>query len=224
MEPLKITIDLVFPVALAFPWVAFDGLLAHLALLRDMGDDYFLLPSKTPVNITKDLYIPLSRWHDIFLSSVSIFEPYKVFEETIYKRFEEKGAPEIGRKRKKVHINSGYFRNFMIAMPYVPARRVIFYAHGEGEEVEDLLSYLPGIGKKVAIGFGEVGKITVEPIKQDYSLVKDGLAMRPIPVEYVKDYEESAYLAYTFPYWDKSLVKECVVPFSKVRIGDDYGA
>ena len=220
MEPLKITFEMVFPIVLGWPWIALDGLLAHFELLRTLGSDYFLLESKkVETEMVNDLYIPLGRWHDIYMSSVSIFEPKKIFEETIYKRFETKGAINIGkRKRQKVHINSGYFRNFMIALPYIPAQKVIFYAFGERERIEEILSYVPGLGKKVAIGFGEIKNIKVESIDKNYSLVKDGLAMRPVPVEYTKDYEEIARLAYTFPYWDKTLVKECVVPFSKVKL------
>ena len=219
MEPLKITFEMAFPIALGWPWIAFDGLLAHFELIRTLGSDYFLLPSKKVDEKAKNVYIPLGKWHDLFMSSVSIFEPKKIFEETIYKRFEVNGALDIGkRKRKKVHINQGYFRNFMIALPYVPVEKVVFYAFGEKRHIEEILSLVPGLGKKVIIGFGEVENVIVESIEKNYSLVKDGFAMRPIPKEYVNDYEETAYLAYTFPYWDKTLVKECVVPFTKVVV------
>ncbi len=215
MKPLKIVFHLRFPIAVTFPWIAFDGLLAHLELRRRDPDAYWLLPSKTPLNL--DIEIPVGKLKGVYRTSSSIFEPKKIFQETIYKRFETKGSLDISKKRKKVHINQGYFKNFMIALPYIPVEKVVFYAFGDRQRIIELLSLMPGLGKKIAIGYGEIDRFEVIETEKDYSLFKGGLAMRPIPVDRVKRYKESALLAYTFPYWDKTLVKECVVPFTEAE-------
>ena len=58
-----------------------------------------------------------------------------------------------------------------------------FYCMGHKDEVLDLLSYIPALGKKPAIGYGRVESWTAEDIGEDYSVTHPeyGL-MRPVPI------------------------------------------
>ncbi len=60
---------------------------------------------------------------------------------------------------------------------------VAFFGHGDPERVRTLLRFLPGIGRKVHQGYGLIESVRIDPIEQDYSLIRNGQPMRPIPVE-----------------------------------------
>ena len=49
--------------------------------------------------------------------------------------------------------------------------------------VQTLLHRLPGIGKKAARGYGAITDVDVDPVDHDLSLMRNGLPMRPIPVD-----------------------------------------
>jgi len=89
---------------------------------------------------------------------------------------------------------------------------------GSVREIERLVKLVPALGKERNIGFGFVRKVEVREIEHEWGLVKDGIAMRPIPVKYLKAYEDATYMAYKPPYWSKHSVDLCAVPFTRVEL------
>ncbi len=211
MTPLKAVFHLRTPVALGFPWIFFDSLLAHVALREELGERYFSLPTKTPVDRIPEL--PLKRWRDVYVASVSVFEPEA--ELAVY-HFYKRG--DFPFRRGRIRRGSGFFKDFMIRAPYVPAHRAVFYATGELEEVRRLAAKISALGKERNIGFGAVRRVEVEETEEEWGLVRDGVAMRPIPVRLLRRYEDAAYLAYKPPYWAKESVDLCAVPFTHVEL------
>lgn len=218
---MKVVFRMVTPVALTYPWVHFDAILAHL-WLRKNYEGYRSLPSKRVVDLDMDL--PLKKTGDIYHASVSFFDVSDAYTTKIYKRFCEKHLNLKRIRQKKIDRSRGHFKDFAISLTYIPARTVTFYAYGEIEEVEGLLRGLAGIGKKVAIGFGFYRDSSVEPIDEDYSVVKDGKAARPIPVDMVEEAEDVAMLAYRPPYWDRRRMKPCVPPGCHLHIKNQYSS
>ncbi len=211
--PLKITVGVTTPICIAHPWINFDGLLAHMLLRKVLGDDYRALPSKAPLDVSK-LRLPIKEYENdmgsFYHTSVSIFDTTALYTTTIYKRFHTGDIATLPTIKKKIRRGSGQFRDFMISLVYIPSNSVIFYVNGNKKEIEELLKGLPGLGKKTAIGFGSIKNISVEKVKNDYSLVNGkGKAMRPIPEWALKEYSESVRLAYTFPYWYGKNVDFC---------------
>ena len=211
MTPLKVTFLLRTPVALGFPWIFFDSLLAHVMLREELGERYYSLPTKIPIDRVPEL--PLKRWGDVYVASVSIFEPEA--ELAVYQFYKRGDFPF---PRGKVRRGSGFFKDFIVRAPYVPAHRVVFYATGEAGEVERLVRKVAALGKERNVGFGAVRDVEVEEWGQEWGLVRGGLAMRPIPVRLLKRYEDAAYLAYRPPYWAKESVELCAVPFTHVEL------
>lgn len=211
MTPLKVTFFLRTPVALGFPWIFFDSLLAHVALREELGERYYSLPTKTPIDRIPDL--PLKRWRGVYVASVSVFEPEAVL--AVYQFYKRGDFPF---PRGKIRRGSGFFKDFIIRAAYVPAHRVVFYATGETAEVERLVKKVSALGKERNVGFGAVKEVRVEETEGEWGLVRDGLAMRPIPVKLLRRYEDAAYLAYKPPYWAKESVDLCAVPFTHVEL------
>ena len=211
MTPLKVTFFLRTPVALGFPWIFFDSLLAHVALREELGERYYSLPTKIPVDRVPEL--PLKRWRGVYVASVSMFEPEA--ELAVYQFYKRGDFPF---PKGKIRRGSGFFKDFIVRAPYVPAHRVVFYATGELDEVKRLVGKVAALGKERNVGFGAVREVRVEEVEEEWGLVRDGLAMRPIPVKLLRSYEDAAYLAYRPPYWAKESVDLCAVPFTHVEL------
>jgi hypothetical protein len=211
MEPLEITFYLSTPIALGFPWIFFDSLVAHVRLREELGERYYSLPTKMPLGGVPD--IPIKRWRDVPVASVSIFEPATELHTFSYFKRGDFPFP-----RGKISRASGFFKDFYLKAVYVLAVRVRFYATGEFKEVERLVKLVPALGKERNIGFGFVKRVEVREIEHEWGLVRDGVAMRPIPVKYLKAYEDATYMAYKPPYWSKHSVDLCAVPFTRVEL------
>jgi len=159
--------------------------------------------------------MPLAQTWDVFHASVAWFDCQEASTTTIYKRFCESQAHLLVTDRRKIDVSRGLYRAYAMRMPYVPARTATFYVRGNLTETLRLLSFLPGLGKKVAYGYGMYQSVSVEETDGDYSLVKDGLAMRPLPATMFHS-SELMMLAYKPPYWDKRNVAPCLPPGARV--------
>jgi hypothetical protein len=211
MENIEVVFHLSSPLSLGFPWVFFDSLLAHVMLREELGEKYYSLPTKIPIkDIPKP---PLKHYHDVPVASVSIFEPQGPLQVFAYFKRGDFPFP-----RGKISRGSGFFKDFYLKAVYIPAQRVRFYCTGELSEVKRLAGKVPALGRDRNIGFGFIKLVEVRETPFEYGLVKDGLAMRPIPVKYLKHYEDSAYLAYKPPYWARESVDLCAVPFTRVEL------
>jgi len=161
VTPLRVVFQMRTPVALGFPWIFFDGLLAHIALREELGERYYSLPTKTPIDRAPEL--PLKKWRGVYVASVSVFEPET---ETAVYQFYKRG--DFPFPRGKIRRGSGFFKDFIIRVVYVPAQRVVFYATGELEEVERLVKKVAALGKERNVGFGAVRGVAVEEVEEEW--------------------------------------------------------
>lgn len=218
--PFKVTFKVGSPVCVTTPWISFDGLLAHLMLLDSFGQDFFVTPKK--LNLTPHLpegrrLVPLKKTGEIYRASVSQFIPYSVRVTQIYKRFEDRWAGKLNKK--KISLGSGHFRAYALKEPYIPCKEVVYYACGDMDLIKGLIeSYLVGLGNDIRIGWGMIRDVIFERIEEDWSLVANGIAMRPIPVEMCEEYEDTAYLPYKSPYWSPKNVALCVPPGARCKL------
>jgi len=211
MTPLEIIFYLRTPIALGSPFLMFDSLLMHIKLKEELGEKYYTLPTKIPISELPEP--PLKKWKDLYVSSVAVIEgDMRVFS------YVKRG--DFPFPKGKIERGRGFFKDFYLKVVYIPTKTVRFYATGEKEEIERLASKISSLGKERNIGFGFVKKAEVRETEQEWGLVKDGKAMRPIPVKLLKSYEDSAYLPYKPPYWSKDNIELCAVPFTKVELGD----
>lgn len=206
------------PVCLGHPWVHLDGILCHLQKRELDGQKYYLLPSKEVQNMNRGAFTALDKVGPLNRGSISFFEPDELYSTTIYKRFHTSLASQMPWKKQIIERGSGKLRDWMIRLPYIPAKKVIFYGHGDIHEVLRLLSYLPGIGKKTVAGFGAYKSVEVNETPEDRSIVYNGRAMRPIPLWMLDEAEETFRSTYYAPYWDKSTVTECAFPGAKIKL------
>lgn len=102
---------------------------------------------------------------------------------------------------------------------HVADGRLTFWAMGHADEVQDLLDTIPAVGKKAAMGWGDVARWVVEPCDEDYSLFHpDYGLMRPVPVGEmeIEGYPVMEY-AVRPPYWKSVNRQICYVPIGGAR-------
>jgi len=163
--------------------------------------------------------LPLKKSGDLWHASVSILEPNTVKLDTIYKRFEDRWIPNT--KKKRIYRGMGHFKDYALSIPYIPAITCTFYGVGDIEMIEKLLQNVVGLGNDTRIGYGAVLRFHIETTEKDFSLVKDGKAMRPIPIRYCDWAEERIPLAWRPPYWAPENVELCCPPFTEVKLGKE---
>lgn len=223
--PLKVTFFLGSPICISHPWIHLDGLISHLIIKEILGSDYFLLPSKISLMKLigyegKSLGVsPIKSTAGLSHASISIFDEgekksYRV--EKMYKRFEDRWA--VGRK--KISIASGHYRSHILQHIYLPSNKVVFYVCGKINFLDKLLRKVIAIGDNTRVGWGKVQNFIIEEINNDYSLIKGGKAMRPIPERYLVEVFDKVLLAWKPPYWDAKSVELCAVPGSPILLKD----
>lgn len=216
MMNLRITIYLRAPVCLNHPWIHFDGILAHLALRRRMGIEYYLLPTFRVEDISGILDGILDFRDGVPCASVSILEPDGLlFSLSQFKRFERKHSDTL--RKRRVDIGSGHFRDWRLTVVYSPARAIVFFARGDRDAIESLLGELIAIGNDYRVGWGEIHRLQVDEIGQDYSIVMNGRAMRPIPIDRLEFTSEVVPLAWRPPYWARENIAPCAPPGAEVQ-------
>ncbi len=214
-EPLQITFFLQAPLSLTYPFLFFDSLVGRQMLMIALGHDFYLLPTKIP--ITK--YIPqeelppfpIKQSNELFHCSVAQFNgQYRI--EYLYKRFEDRWA----NFKRKITRGSGYFRDYMIQHLYVAAPVVHFYACADYEMMKKICATVTGLGDNTRIGWGAVAGFKIDRISKDCSIVKNGIAMRPIPQRFLKSASEIVPMTWRSPYWDLLNVELCAPPGAEV--------
>jgi len=215
-EPFKVEAKLGAPILLAHPYIHGDAVLMSLLMKQVLGDSYYNLPAKSPIPVHNLLKLPLKQTTGVYHASVSQFDTDIIKTETVYKRFDEEHIDHVNSKIKRVRKGQGFFKDYMMKFPVIPTKTVTFYFNGDLKECKRILGDLIALGKKTDIGYGIVRSVSVEPTSEDYSLVKDGKCMRPLPATEFKEVygipSIAQRLAWRAPYWDKKNVQMCAAP------------
>lgn len=203
--------------------VMFDSILYHAwfykyapHVLRGEGDEksnkYIGLPLRQLTG---------NRW----AASKAIYEETSKTVEFYNKRPDFFASDKIGHLKEEKGIisdSAGLYRAYRnpVIVRTVKNDCIKFYCMGHKEEIADLLSYMPAVGKKPSMGFGIITKIEIRDIDADYSLYhpKYGL-MRPLPVSEAHDYgHDLNYPIMKYgvkpPYWKPCNAELCYVPIN----------
>ena len=159
--------------------------------------------------------LPGNRW----AASKGIYTEISQQVEHINKRpdFFAPGKTESLNMDKGIISDSvGLYRAYRIpsVIRIIKNGEITFWAVGHKDEVSDLLSAIPSVGKKYAAGYGIIRDFTVEDCDEDYSLWHpDHGLMRPVPIEDGK-YEGYPVFRYGVkpPYWKPQNARLCYVP------------
>lgn len=197
-ESLRITARMMTPVV-ADEWLPLDGILLYQATRRDLGALMRTIPGMSSLAEPKGEpmrggSLPIKRVHGIdWYYRCSWAQPklWWVAEGTDYwnKRVDMQYADMIdfGKRRGKVIIEAGRYKNYRMPIFYRVASSIEWYAIGDRKEIELLLSTCTHIGKKRSQGWGRVIEWVVESWPEDWSIWRDGKLTRGIPVYQVPE-------------------------------------
>ena len=212
-EPLKITAALTSPYVTT-DYIFFDSLISSAVWQECMQDKAYTVPE----NKSEVFYIPLP------LKLIGTNEPFYAAsigfpKEAVDGIAHWRKHTEIESK-KNINIGSGEFKRYNMPMPYTSTEELVFYANGSKPEIQRLLTLIPSIGKKRTQGYGNIRSWTVESSEHDWSVVRDGVPMRPIPVSEGKQFNLKCdvimQFAYRPPYWHRKNLTQTYMPLCKV--------
>jgi hypothetical protein len=212
-EPLKITATLTSPYVTT-DYIFFDSLISSAVWQECMQEKAYTIPE----NKSEVFYIPLP------LKLVGIKEPF--YAASIGFPKDAVDGIAYWRKhtdiesKKKINIGSGEFKRYNMPMPYTSTDEIVFYANGSIAEIKRLLTWIPSIGKKRTQGYGNIKSWTVESSEHDWSIVCDGVPMRPIPISEATQLHLNCkvemFFAYKPPYWHRANMTPCYMPLCKI--------
>lgn len=222
MENLQLTIQLASPPALGFRWINGDGLVSYLCALDEYGRDFLDLRAREDHDGPRDLDldVPLAETDGVRHASISFFDTDERRQEDLYGRYDEATAHLVGgsRPRTKIPTTGGEFKAQVISLEYQPASRCVFFFRGDRDQLADLFErHFTGLGKKTSAGYGEVRDWAFTSIDDDRSLVANGQAMRPIPVDKLTFSGGQEHLSWRPPYHARENHTRCAPPGADVR-------
>lgn len=213
-EPMKVVFEMRSPVVTT-DYIFLDGLISS-AVFKDCVPNYFDIPQ----DHNELIHIPLP------LKQYGTEEPFYAasigYADEIVEGIDHwRKRTEIETTKKKIQVGSGQYKMYDMPMPTMWAESWIFYASGNIDEVQRLLTaHISAIGKKCSQGFGQIKRITVEPSDHDWSVIKDCVPMRPIPESgaygFDMDCDVVMYFAYKPPYWHRLNMTKCYMPMCRV--------
>jgi CRISPR type IV-associated protein Csf3 len=130
-----------------------------------------------------DCPLPLEKWNikNQWGWKASALFPGDYQIETIQywrKKFRQN---RIEKMKGSVNTQQGIYREYNTPMCLLLTEKMIAYAVGEKSKIKKALKEIKHLGKKRAYGKGKVISVKVEEIEEDWSIVKDGKAMRWLP-------------------------------------------
>jgi len=172
-----------------------DALLCAIAAKKHPNFNNDLNRNEKP----DDIFIPLQRslikknlvWH-----ASALFVEEKTVETLRYwrNRFRDNRAHLT---EGTLNLMRGPYRMYNMPMTPKLLTKLCAYASGDIDKTEVLLKQIKKIGHKRGWGYGRVIGYSIEETPEDWSLVKNGIAMRWLP-----DEKGNKLVRTTPPYWN----------------------
>lgn len=217
-EPFKVTCQLLDGrVNSADGIFNLDAILYHAWFLKNEPD--VINGVATPKNGKYYMGVPIRQTDDHrYMVSWGFYEQYSQTIEYWNKRpdfnnsFNEKYLADVG----KIETSAGIFKAYHFPQIIRTISDVQFFGYGTIKKIKELLDYIPAIGKKPALGWGQVKKWIVEPWDHDWSTIGKYGLMRPMPIT---EFKPEPGINYTImdcqlipPYWKCFYKKTCYIP------------
>lgn len=218
MKPLEVVATLRGGVALPNGPLALDGLVAAAVAIRDG------MVRPTGEGDILPIEIPIQRAHGgrFHLASVGFFEVDASERRWVNRRFPIGEAQQMGDARlRTARINAGPCKSYRLPLATHHAKddRMTWWCIGDAGGVEDLLALISYVGKKRSTGNGRVAawsvrEMAVEELWDGFPVLRDGLPLRALPLDWPGLCEDAprGYSTITYPYWTRWLEEPLAMP------------
>jgi CRISPR type IV-associated protein Csf3 len=182
---------------------------------------------ESPINFEDIIYvdIPLEKCRDVWCASAGMFvsrESKEVWHKKFASEYEE--MIDFAGNKEAIVTGNGPYRSYAMPLIVSSTPRVIWFARGDKVEVEKLLTYITALGKKRAIGYGQIAKWVVTEIENDRSITMPGGVSRHIPTDYGDYPNNKRSVSYKPPYWDRRYFVECYLPRWRFQSAEEFEA
>lgn len=207
--------------------IILDSIISAAICKKILGDDYYAGNNEIGTKEMQDKTLGkiLDKKYDVYCTSYG-FGDNKEFLVNWNKRWESKYDDYVDfGKMGKIDIGAGYFKNYHMPLIVHSYKTIVFYVRGDLEKIKVLLeNYINFIGKKSAQGYGEISRYEFEEIEADYSIIKQGILMRHIPIKYKDKLNGFQYntmeKSIIPPYWRNDYRELCMIPQILKREGE----
>lgn len=222
--PVKVTIKLCTPLcfkaAKTMRPITYDALLAYWwmvdkGIFKNTSED-------APENLI-DPILPLVRRGDCYAASAMFVEQAAYRRDTIVRRM---GAGMMERlhsfmpDRAELKTSQGPYTATMTPVNILSTPEVVFYCHvtdmQEFVRLSRLVKQGGHIGAKHNVGYGQISGMRIDPVREDWSYVREGVPTRPLPaVEFaslVNPGTGISHATYRPPYWYQGYATDCFLP------------
>lgn len=186
MTPIRVTAKLRGPMMRPQNGIHLDSLLmARVAVMERRP------PIEWQDTRAEEPEIPIAKsaCGRVFLASNSIFTVEAHEKSFTNKRFPMGEAQSMGAPTfKRVLVGGGLSKGFRIPreLVHVEGDQVVWFAVGEPERVEEILSTVASIGPRRGVGLGYVDAWTVEEVEpwEGFPVLRDGRPLRTLPLDW----------------------------------------
>ena len=159
--------------------------------------------------------VPLRQMErDMYAASCGFYHQYSQRIEYWNKRTDQLTFADKTTAKGKINLVSGEYKAYHMPQVIRTVGDIEFYGYGTISKVQDLLAYIPAVGKKPAAGWGAVKEWIVEPFDEDWSVTGKYGLMRPMPVGMYTPDRDYAITEHALcpPAWKSENMALCYTP------------
>lgn len=184
-EPIRVTAKLRGPMMRPSHGIYLDSLLmARVAVMEQRPP----MEWRTEAERTDpEIPVALSPCGRLYLASAGLYEVECSERTFTNKRFPMGEAQSMGDlSLKRVLVGGGLSKGFRIPreLIHLVNDQIVWFAMGDVERTEEILSTVYGLGPRRGVGHGEVAEWKVERVEawEGFPVVRDGAPLRRLPI------------------------------------------
>lgn len=167
-------------------------------------------PARDQPPVEFDLPIMRTKYNGIELYKASALLPVGNAQYDLVHWRKKFNTDRINHTKGSPNLQNGVYREYNQPLPLLLVNHLEAYVESTRREMRRLLSQVRYLGKKRSQGFGKIANIDIIEIYQDFSLFREGKAMRYLP-----DSKGSKLVRVKPPYWNITNRIRCL------NVGDD---
>lgn len=222
--PVRVTVSLCTPLcfkaAKTMRPITYDALLAYWWMVdkgvhKNTSED-------APENLV-DPMLPLERRGYCYAASAMFVERAAYRKDTIIRNMDA-GTMEVVYRFApddvELTTSHGPFTAAMMPVNILSTPEIAFYCNvtdmQEFVRLSKLVKQGGYIGAKHNVGYGQISGLRIEPVKEDWSYIREGVPTRPLPamefISQVKPGTGISHATYRAPYWYQGYATDCFLP------------
>ena len=200
------------------PTLPLDGILLYYAALEAYGEPPQAQRPNEPLRYDPAI-LPIEIVtvdYDVWFYKCSFAQyevAYRDGKDFINKRMDV-ALLDLARYKAQPNLQSGYYKARHDEYAYRITPAITWYLQtSDPDRVVALLSRVTGVGKETNVGHGLVLGVDVIEVSEDYSVARDGVATRALPVAYAAKHGirgRRSIRTIRPPYWATSSYTEVV--------------